>query len=281
MNYKSHSLQNAEYDLGLDIQYVSDKNSYDFTKIHRHTYFEFILFEKGSGGKQTIDFKDYPIESESLYVIVPNQVHLMRRKPEENGILLQFTKEFLSNCIAPIQIDWLMQLCVSPKINLTSIQYQNLRDLILRLRTELNRKDRYRKPRVKHFFGFVFFEILEVLPTTMDINYKQNCALEFLMLVEKNIKEMKTVKEYADLIQTPINKLTFEVNKQFGKSPLKIIHDILLIEIKRLLVVEQLSHKEIAFQLQFDSQSSYSRFIKQKTTLTPGELKEQTMKIAQ
>lgn len=262
-------------EFNLIVNNISYQNPYDFTTIHRHDYFEFMLFDHGGdGGIQTIDFEEYNIESKTLYIVVPNQVHLMRRKPSEDGILIQFTKEFLAQAISPFQVDWVYQLSASPKTLLSNDQYDNIKLLLDQLKEKIRKDNQFKNQTIKSLFSFIFFEILNMIPSKIDTNPKPANSIEFLLLVEEKFRDIKSVKGYSDLMGIPINRLTLEVKKQFGKSPLHIIHDAILIEVKRLLIIERLTHKEIAYQLKFDSQSSYSRFIKQKTGLTPSQLKD-------
>ncbi len=281
MPENAHSFDPDHSKLEIRVRKVSHKNSYDYTSIHRHEYFEFILFESGNSGEQIIDFKEYTIQKNSLFIVCPNQVHLMNRVPSENGVLVQFTRDFLTLCIAPVKIEYLISLRSSSKTVLTNEQFQKVKLSIEQIKNELNLDSEYKYERVKHLFGFFFFEILDLLSSPSQLANNNSSALDFLIAVESNLRETRNVKDLADKIGVPVNKLTQEVKVQFNKTPLQLIHDATLVEIKRLLVVEKLSHKEIAFKLNFDSQSSYSRFIKQKTSLTPGELKDSVMKIAQ
>lgn len=81
---------------------INHMNFYDFSKIHRHSYFEMFLFEKCGKGCQLIDFNEHQIELQSLYIVAPNQVHLMKKEREEDGLLLQFTQEYLQTSIPEI-----------------------------------------------------------------------------------------------------------------------------------------------------------------------------------
>ncbi len=274
-----HSLS-SEANIGVAVEQIDYVNPYDHTVPHRHTYFEFILFEKGVGGSQIIDFSEYPNEQKTLYIIVPNQIHLMKRLPEENGILIQFTKDFLTQSINPIEVEWLFKLRSCPMIPLSEAEYNVIFDLIRKVEIEIEGNRSHGKHLLSNIFGQLFFEILEVVPKgRVEESIIENCAYKFLIAVENNFKVLKTVKSYAEMINVPVNKLTSEVKLKFGKSPLQIIHDHLMVEIKRLLMVEGLTHKEVAFRLSFDSQSSYSRFIKRISGLTPNELKYQTLTI--
>lgn len=260
---------------------IDHNNPYDFRKLHRHSYFEFLLFEEGHGGKQIIDFLEYNISDKSLYLVIPGQVHLVKRLPKENGILIQFSKSFLVQSISPYRIDYFFQFLTMSEIKLSGEQFDNLYPLFKKLKTVYDNNTSLRSHKLVRLLGYILMEIFEIISQKTDLSQPNNAAYQFLNAVEKHFKTIKTVKEYAALLNIPMNKLNQKVKIHLGKSPLQIIHEMLLVEIKRLLVVEQLSHKEIAYQLDFDSQSSYSRFIKKQTTLSPSALKEQLSQIAQ
>lgn len=84
---------------------------------------------------------------------------------------------------------------------------------------------------------------------------------------------------YADALGISSNKLGLETKRTLGKSPLKIIHHALILEIKRQLVFENKSHKQLAFDCYFDDLSTYSRFVKGQTGMNPTELKTHLMEI--
>ena len=87
-----HSLGNQ--DAPVQVRRIEHKNPYDFTREHRHTYFEIFFFE-GGGGSQLIDFVDLPVKEQSCYIVFPQQIHLLKRAPEAVGRLLQFGEEVL------------------------------------------------------------------------------------------------------------------------------------------------------------------------------------------
>jgi len=80
------------------------------------------------------------------------------------------------------------------------------------------------------------------------------------------------------LLDCSRDKLNLACKTAFGKSALELIHEELLLEIRRLLVLGELSLKEIAFALNFDSQANFSIFIKTKTGLTPSGLQSSILK---
>lgn len=273
MTHKTYPLKpkNEEFSIA-----IKDINAEDFIALHRHNYFEILLFKIGNGGSHVIDFKKYKITNQSAFIIAPGQVHLLKRNLEENGILIQFTKEFLELSIVPSKLDWFFRFQTNQKINLTQTQFKKLYAYFERLKELYESPGNFKFQKLQKLFGLVFFEFLECVPDNPKLYKKQDLPYRFMWLANENFREIRLVKKYAQLLDNNINMLEKQVKKHFGKSPLKIINELLIIEIKRLFLHGKLTHKEIAFQLNFDSPSSYSRFIKIQTKMTPTKLKKRT-----
>ena len=61
---------------------------------------------------------------------------------------------------------------------------------------------------------------------------------------------------------------------KYGKSPLQIIHDRIVLETKRQLLYTDRSSKEIAYDIGFDDASHLSRLFKKQTSMSPSEFKK-------
>ena len=279
---KTLELQNANHD-HLSIQIVDVKHNpmYDYKKKHRHDYFEFILFEKGGEGSQLIDFVEYPISGKALDIVMPNQVHLLKRFNEDNGIILQFTKEFLHSSLLLSHIDFTSSLRMNPHTKLTSENFDTLFDSFKKLKRLYNSDKKFKTQQLRHLFAYVFYQVLDVLPKKSEAMVRDNLINQFIDLVECNFKVNRTVAFYANKLNVSLSKLNTELKEKVGKTPLQVIHGLLILEIKRLLMIEQLTHKEISYRLNFDSQSSYSRFVLKNLGCKPSELKEQLQNILQ
>ncbi len=102
----------------------------------------------------------------------------------------------------------------------------------------------------------------------------QQLANGFKLLVEKHFIETRTVSEYADMLCISPKHLSEVVSDTFGRPPLQIIHDILLLEAKVQLRSTDKSVSEIAYHLGFDDQPHFTNFIKKRTGLSPQELRK-------
>lgn len=97
----------------------------------------------------------------------------------------------------------------------------------------------------------------------------------FKHLAEKNFIEMRSIKEYAAMMNITPKYLSDVVKETVGKPPLQIIQDLVLLEAKVLLRATDMTASQIASELRFEDQSHFSRFIKQRTGLTPHVLRKQ------
>lgn len=262
------------------INEIDYDNPYDFSVYHRHDYFELFLFDTGKGGEQNIDFVSYKISSKSMYFVTPGQVHLLNRKSGETGYLVQFTRGFLNFCLHPdiTNVENIMRSL--SEIKLTNIDFKVLQQEI-ELLTSISKSDSlYKNQKLKHQFALFVFKLLEVIKPNILICNVSSLINQLLEAVKLEIHKHRSVSYYANQLNVSVNNLAKETNKHLGQSPLKIIHKQLVLEIKRLMIFDDKSQKELADYFNFSDLSTYSRFVKSQTGLSPSDLKNSLMKIA-
>ena len=88
---------------------------------------------------------------------------------------------------------------------------------------------------------------------------------QYNMLVEKKFKEEHEVQFYASELNKSPKTLSNLFARLNHKSPLKIIHDRLIIEAKRLMFYTDKSSKEVAYELGFEDAAHFSHFFKKNT----------------
>ncbi|MEL6559629.1 MAG: helix-turn-helix transcriptional regulator [Bacteroidota bacterium] len=267
-------LDNHEINIPLKVESVGYNNPYDFSRIHRHSYFELMFFDHATGeGINTIDFYEYPINKFSLHIVYPNQVHLMKRTSEDNGLIVQFTKEYLMTGPVNFQPEWLYLLQTNPVKDLNKEQFEKLFRIFSHLKDLTKQEAVFRSLIIRHYFQYAMFNLLEMLNDGLSVR-SGNLALNFMLLAETHFREKRTVSDYADMLNVSVKKLNKEVKAGLGKPPLQLLHDLRAIEIKRLMLTGDHSHKEISYLLHFDSQASYTRFVNRYFEMSPSMLKQ-------
>jgi len=104
-----------------------------------------------------------------------------------------------------------------------------------------------------------------------DKSNSSNLYLQFKELIAENILQHKSVKYYAKQLNISNQHLIEVVKKSSDKTPHEIINETLLKEAIVLLGDPSLSIKQIAFLLQFNSISSFGRFFKKHTSISPSK----------
>ncbi|RMA66167.1 helix-turn-helix domain-containing protein [Ulvibacter antarcticus] len=97
---------------------------------------------------------------------------------------------------------------------------------------------------------------------------KQELVRQFNLLVEAHFKKEHSVAFYAGkLNKSP--KTISNIFSKLKKTPLKIIHDRIILEAKRQFIYTNKTSKEIAYDIGFDDASHLSRMFKKQTGSSP------------
>lgn len=85
---------------------------------------------------------------------------------------------------------------------------------------------------------------------------------EFNILVEENFKTLHKVSDYAKLLNKSPKTITNIFSRYTNISPLKVIHQRIVMEAKRMLLYTNLSIKEISYQLGYSNPEQFSKLFK-------------------
>lgn len=99
----------------------------------------------------------------------------------------------------------------------------------------------------------------------------------FMVLVDMHFREKKQVKEYADMLCKSPKTLSNLLADYHQPSAIKIIHQRIEAEARRLLLYTSKSSKDIALQLGFEDQASFARFFKKMTGLSTTEYRQKQL----
>jgi AraC family transcriptional regulator, transcriptional activator of pobA len=252
----------------LMIEPLDYSNPYDFHRMHRHDYFEIILVREGQGD-QRIDFASYEMNKGEIYTIYPGQIHLMERK-SANGLLIQFRKEIFEFTY-PLKHYHLY--FNSPAIVPGMEVFDHLFDIATRMQQALKAENlsAIAVHKVYNYLQILLISLIDYCNNHVD-NHNHNMISQFLSLLTNNIYSKKKVSEYCAMLGCDAEKLNKVCKDGLGKNALEIIHEEIMLEIRRLMLFGNLSLKEIAYEMNFDTQQNFSAFVKAKTGMAPSGL---------
>lgn len=98
--------------------------------------------------------------------------------------------------------------------------------------------------------------------------------LKFLEAVRTNFANDITLSQIAEKLQTTEAKLNELSKLHTNKTAQNVIYSLIISEAKRLLIYQNLSIKEIGYQLSFNDPFYFSNFFKKHTLVSPKEYKK-------
>lgn len=256
-------------------------NPYDANHPHRHNYYE-VLFFNGAGGSHEIDFNSYPIEKNSIHFISPGQVHLLMRKPNVTGFVISFADDFFLDKRSGLNfMETLPYFGGSEKFPIVRLSGTNQKKEAEELFNQISREFHSDlEDRIQALSSWVslFLIFCRRLYLTQPISakagtFKNDLARKFIRLVDNQFIGLKSVSDYADLLNISPGHLNDSIKKETGKSASEIIHDRIVLESKRLLYHSEMSVKEIAIHLNYEDPSYFSKFFKKQTKATPDQFR--------
>jgi AraC family transcriptional regulator, transcriptional activator of pobA len=252
---------------------------------HRHTYHEILFIEEGQGFHE-IDFHSYGIQGAGMHFLTPGQVHLLTFSTSFQGYIVAFSEDFYTfyNPLnLPLsQMPFFQPVRKQPILALSEKDKHYFHNILENMVGD-HLDDSTDQTLIGRYLGVMLHKCAV-------LSQKQSHAVEaaaiaapelvgrFQELVEKNFRQMHEVQQYAQQLAVSPDYLSKITKKFLGIPSQEYILDKLLLEAKRLLVFTSLSSKEIAYHINIEDPSYFSRIFKKKTGLTPNEYREQVRK---
>lgn len=98
---------------------------------------------------------------------------------------------------------------------------------------------------------------------------------EFLGKLASNHKEQRSITFYANELNVTPKYFSTVIKKVSGRSPVDWINDSVIREAKTMLRFSNMTVQEIAYALNFSSQTFFGKYFKRLTGITPGEFRTQ------
>ncbi|MHC8947742.1 AraC family transcriptional regulator [Sphingobacterium hungaricum] len=246
---------------------------------HRHNFYQFVLFTGGQGN-HSIDFEHFEIESWQIYFMIPGQIHTWNFETDMQGYIFNFNAELFDTFL--LRPDYLTQFNFfsgdsSKSVYTVKEQFRSQIQSILE-QIILNKDDAdFAKIALLYVFSLLNKQFVPN-DDSVSSGYRYTILKNFNSLIELNYKSLKLPKEYAELLYITPNHLNALTKEHLGMPAGEIIRNRILLEAKRMLVIKEYTISEIAYELNFNDNSYFSKFFKKLTGFTPEEFRKNYIK---
>ena len=244
---------------------------------HRDDHYIFLLQETGAS-RFMVDFDLFTMEGNSIFFILPGQVHrYIEANESTSGWFLALDAGLIPDMFRAVLEDPLLMRRPLP---LSSEELGALSQH-LQLLYAVNRKEPASPYYKQAAYGLVtsFTAMMAALysgrpdacggPPPRPVMITQ----AFRKLLLHQFKVCKRPTEYAAALNLSLSYLNEVVKSMTGLSVSNLIHHQIMLEAKRLLYHSHCSVKEIAHELGYEDHTYFSRLFKKTVGITPGEFR--------
>ncbi|KAA6436991.1 helix-turn-helix domain-containing protein [Dyadobacter flavalbus] len=238
------------------------------TDPHGHKdYLEIIYLQQGAGIHQ-IDFNRFPVQPNSLYLVMPGQIHSWELTEIPKGYVAMMQKDFLLD--HPLY-NALFQTFPLPFPSGFQIGDENetFTRIFNDMEAEYNRRE-FNYQAVIQTYLLLLFNLLKRHTGSDEALPYPFLLQKFFDMLETEFRTRHEIGFYADQLNVTAKTLNAGCKKFLGKTAGAIINERLTAESKKQLLYSHKNLTELAYELGFTDPSHFNKFFKRQTGVLPG-----------
>ena len=229
----------------------------------------------------SINLNEYLVRPNDVVVFTPEvAINVVGYTEQASAYMIAFSKSFVNE----IQIDLATSLPVymrfgkDPVLHATSADVGEIRQVFQLIKTMLRSdKERYRHEIIRTLFTTAFYIITDLNQRERPANRPKGRGElifeEFTSLLQRYNKRERNVGFYARQLNITPKYLSSVVKEVSGRTAARWIDESVILEAKALLKYSGMSIQEIAYSLNFSTQSFFGKYFKQHTGTSPSRYK--------
>lgn len=246
---------------------------------YRQGFYHIALLSNLGKTEFNLNTDNLSIAGYPLLFVVPGQIFSWVRDKNISGYFISFKKEFLGNSFSNLVNDFpFLKISENNSFLLTEEEHKSLRYDMERMHSVSKNPHPYQEKMLEGMLGSLLYFCKAIYErnkiTENHLSRSQVITNKFEVLVDKMYVDTKNVTDYADELNITPNYLTTTVKKLTGKSAKDIIHERVLVESKTLLKYSGLDIAEIAYRLNFQEPTHFTRFFKKLSGTTPNQFRK-------
>jgi AraC-like DNA-binding protein len=240
----------------------------------------FLLCLRGSA-RFRINMEEHFIEKNVLLTILPGSVcETIEHNDDLLFEYLFFSIDFTYGLNVPNDVSILEKMALSPVLRLTDEQFGYLLDFHSFIIKQYKRENHmYRELLAKNLLASFLTELCHIYNDSEKNEFKvtsrkKELFQQFGKLLMEHIKTERSVQFYADKMCLSPKYLSHLIKEISGKSIMKWISYITIIDIKAMLKTSNLTILQISEELNFPNASFFGSYFKKYTGMSPLQYRE-------
>lgn len=251
-------------------------------------YFDALITILVLSGKGTVcvNYRAYPVEVNHLLVLSSSHLfYFSDCSPDFRCLCLLVSKEFIqemdSTDMIYHRVKYGVRLYNTPIVKLARDNAVLLSQRIAAVDEAIQRSDHfYYKEMVLNCLFTFYLDLSNILEryavphSEGNLTRYESMIKSFIELLVAHYREEHKVEFYASQLNLSAHYLTLIVKRVTGQSVCDFIFEMLYSDARTLLTQSKLSIQEIATLLNFSDQSSFGKFFKRKSGISPVDFRK-------
>ncbi len=231
--------------------------------------------------KVHINLTSHTIHPNDIVFFSPEAIVDLKECSEDAmAYVLAYSKSFVNEIQVdlPTSLPVYMRFGKEPVLSVTPEDVAEIRQVFRMIKTMLvSDKERFRHEIIRSLFTTAFYIITELNQRERNSGHSKGRGEvifeEFTNLLQQYNKQERNVGFYAKKLDITPKYLSSIVKEVSGKTAARWIDESVILEAKSLLKYSGMSIQEIAYHLNFSTQSFFGKYFKQHTGTSPSRFK--------
>lgn len=263
------------------------KHASEMKKLNQPVILDFyvIIASINGSGSMIIENHEVTLENDKMLFIAANREVIDTNADYGESVFMLFDEQFLQMFFQDVyflqRFEFIRDVNNPPYVYLSDADSAILCKLMKEMDAEMKSLKEDSDHVLRSLLYFILIKINRIYSNsynTFGSLIENNHILSFKKMLEENVRERHGVQFYANQLgisRTYLNK----ISKEFlGKTSKELISDRLLIEAKRELLYTKNNIYDIAVNLNYYEMSSFVRFFKGMTNMTPSQFRREFSK---
>ena len=218
----------------------------------------------------------FRFEKQQAHLIQPGEIHAYSNTSGDfRTYMLLFDQDYLAKSnLDTLDLERILSKDVdrSPLLNLGPQNFEQWKSVFRHINSEYVTESAYYQQLIVSYLTQLLIMYKRAYGFGAEANEmstQKRIFRGFRSLIEQYFQHMKTVNEYAELMDISSKHLSETVKKVSNHAALYYIQERIIRESQYLLVYTRLNIKQIAYRLNFDTPSHFIRFFKKHSGVTP------------